>query len=162
MPEKGPGSVAAATPMPEARHSRGTAVPAKAEHISAAFSGHPSTQLQQPPRYPRAAHKQQTCTETITLCVTVLPPTSDTPQWNQCLAFHQPHVDLQDLTISVSCHMLMFLQDCQVHAPCLKQSTWFSVSQTPPGTGKRIVLDGVASATTQYSPDRFDAHIGTK
>lgn len=80
MPEKGPGSVAAAAPMPEAGHSCGTAVPAKAEHISAAFSGHPSTQLQQPPRYPRAAHKQQTCTETITLCVTVLPPTSDTPQ----------------------------------------------------------------------------------
>lgn len=81
MPEKGPGPGAAAAPMPGGGHSCGTAAPAKAERVSAAFGGHPSTRLQQPPCYPRAAHEHQTRTETITLCVTVFPPpSSDTPQ----------------------------------------------------------------------------------
>ena len=99
MPENGPGSVAATAPTSEAGHSCGTTMPAKSGQISTAFSGHPSTQLKHALRYPRAAHKQQTCAETITLCVT-LPPLPDISQRNQCLASHQPHVDLQDLTIS--------------------------------------------------------------
>lgn len=101
MPENGPGSVAATAPTPEAGHSCGTTMPAKSGQISMAFSGHPSTQLQHPLCYPRAARKQQTCAEAVTLCVTLFfSPASDTLQRNQCLASHQPHVDLQDLTTS--------------------------------------------------------------
>lgn len=74
MPENGPGSVAATAPTPEAGHSCGTTMPAKSGQISMAFSGHPSTQLQHPLCYPRAARKQQTCAEAITLCFTLLPP----------------------------------------------------------------------------------------
>ena len=75
MPENGPGSVAATAPTPEAGHSCGTTMPAKSGQISTAFSGHPSTQLQHALRYPRAAHKQQTCAQIITLCVTLPPHT---------------------------------------------------------------------------------------
>lgn len=67
MPENVAGSVAARAPTPEAGLSCGTTVLAKSGQISPAFSGHPSTQLQHPPCYPRAAHKQQTRAETITL-----------------------------------------------------------------------------------------------
>lgn len=114
MPENVAGSVAARAPTPEAGHSCGTTVLAKSGQISPAFSGHPSTQLQHPPRYPRAAHKQQTCRDhnivgffpplTPRSKISVLPPTSHV--WT-CSIW----------PFLVSCHMLTLLQDCQVHAP---------------------------------------------